>query len=210
MKKNILIIGIILIKTTIFAQTSDKITDIFLKNLHIDSSQYIYSNYKHTNINNIFEVNTKYGILKIENKSNKFIISLNDNILKGYYYSNYTFIDDFSPYVTVYKSDWLIFTQALDYEKTFVIVQLKNKNFHYFNNISQNCYFLNDYKNDNIIDFFQLDYKYFNKNIGDFSRISVKHYKYLDDKFILQNDTVPKNTFIYYYYKCGCYTRKID
>ncbi len=116
---------------------------------------------------------------------------------------------------TLFDKDWIIITipHELGYGMSdFIIIHLSSNTFYKFNSLSTNYYLLNDYNNDGIIDFLQVNFQLLtpHKNIAIFYQAIITNYTFKNNNFEKQNIIVPKNKMIFVHEKCGCYTKEIE
>lgn len=208
-KKNNLLFIFMLIQINFVAQPPCMV-DMLINKLNVDSSKYVFSNYNYIYPDTI-GISTKYGYLKVASKLNRIDVMMNGINFEGDNIND--LVGDIrKSIVSIYNNDWVIIisdSYSLGWILyCFFVIDIKNYTFKIFTTIDKNCYLLNDYNNDKKIDFFQLKPILLGTKTDWFSRANIQHYKYENNTFILQNDTIPNDVNIYYSHNCGCYERK--
>lgn len=214
MKNLLAILFLFLLNTSSFAQTC--MVDTLVKELNIDSSKYSIVNCEYLYPDTIaIQIDMDY--IKIQYRcGNDILIIKNDTILFCNYNSSLLIYGNIrKAKSTLFDKDWLIITipHEMGYGMSdFIIINLSSNTFFKFNSLSTNYYLLNDYNNDGIIDFLQVNFQLLtpHKNIAIFYQAIITNYTFKNNSFEKQNITVPKNTMIFVHEKCGCYTKEIE
>jgi hypothetical protein len=194
-----------------YAQTC--LVDTLIKELNIDSSKYSIINFKYIYPDTI-EFHTNLEFIKIKYETARYLKVFNNNkeLISKKESKSLIYGDIRRTHVYLFETDWIIIIIPLNlgYNMSdYIIIHLPTNSYYNFLSISSNPCLLNDYNNDGIIDFLEVDFEFLtHKSIALFYKAIILNYIFINYNFELQNVKVPENKNIFLHEKCGCYTKR--